>query len=145
MCCVRTPCDCAGIVGRPTPAGLRPSVISPHLRPPFLGGHSLRLQSYRPLRRGKPSPRAAIQTRPCRPPSCALPRPEDTRTATVCTSSSSRAEPEAGFSAWSSGVGAASSGSAASRWVSLAEAREKALANRKLAREGGDPLAEEAS
>ena len=26
--------------------------------------------------------------------------------------------------------------------VSLAEAREKALANRKLAREGGDPLAE---
>ena len=37
---------------------------------------------------------------------------------------------------------AASSGSAASALVSLAEAREKALANRKLAREGGDPLAE---
>ena len=31
---------------------------------------------------------------------------------------------------------------AALRVVSLAEAREKALANRKLAREGGDPLAE---
>ena len=37
---------------------------------------------------------------------------------------------------------ASSPGSAASALVSLAEAREKALANRKLAREGGDPLAE---
>ena len=50
--------------------------------------------------------------------------------------------PKLDSSAWSSGVGAASSGSAALRLVSLAEAREKALANRKLAREGGDPLAE---
>ena len=41
----------AGIVGKATPAGLRPSVISPHLRPLSSTGVTPRLQYYGPLRR----------------------------------------------------------------------------------------------
>ena len=40
----------AGFVGKATPAGLRPSVIPPHLRPLSSTGITPRLQSYRPLR-----------------------------------------------------------------------------------------------
>ena len=40
----------AGIVGKATPAGLRPSVISPHLRPLSSTGVTPRLQYYGPLR-----------------------------------------------------------------------------------------------
>ena len=40
----------AGILGRATPAGLRPSVIGPHLRPLSSAGITPRLQSYGPLR-----------------------------------------------------------------------------------------------
>ena len=45
-------------------------------------------------------------------------------------------------SAGSSGAGTGRSASAASSWSRLAEAREQALANRYLARAGGDPVAE---
>ncbi len=57
----------AGILGRATPAGLRPSVIGPHLRPLSSAGITPRLQSYGPLRhpadpafpsQGSGSPRA---------------------------------------------------------------------------------------
>ena len=40
----------AGFIGKATPAGLRPSVIPPHLRPLSSTGITPRLQSYRPLR-----------------------------------------------------------------------------------------------
>ena len=40
----------AGFVGKATPAGLRPSVIPPHLRPLSSTGITPRLQSYWPLR-----------------------------------------------------------------------------------------------
>ena len=40
----------AGFIGKATPAGLRPSVIPPHLRPLSSTGVTPRLQSYRPLR-----------------------------------------------------------------------------------------------
>ncbi len=40
----------AGFVGKATPAGLRPSVIPPHLRPLSSTGITPRLQSYGPLR-----------------------------------------------------------------------------------------------
>ena len=40
----------AGILGRATPAGLRPSVIGPHLRPLSSAGIAPRLQYYGPLR-----------------------------------------------------------------------------------------------
>ena len=45
----------AGFIGKATPAGLRPSVIPPHLRPLSSTGVTPRLQSYRPLRHpGRP-------------------------------------------------------------------------------------------
>ena len=40
----------AGFIGKATPAGLRPSVIPPHLRPLSSTGITPRLQSYGPLR-----------------------------------------------------------------------------------------------
>ena len=40
----------AGFIGKATPAGLRPSVIPPHLRPLSSTGIAPRLQSYGPLR-----------------------------------------------------------------------------------------------
>ena len=40
----------AGFIGKATPAGLRPSVIPPHLRPLSSTGITPRLQSYAPLR-----------------------------------------------------------------------------------------------
>ena len=40
----------AGFIGKATPAGLRPSVIPPHLRPLSSTGVTPRLQSYGPLR-----------------------------------------------------------------------------------------------
>ena len=61
---------------------------------------------------------------------------------TDCTSSSSPAEHAAGFNASSSVAVARELGLGSLALVSLAEAREKALSNRKLARQGGDPLAE---
>ena len=61
---------------------------------------------------------------------------------TDCTSSSSPAEPAVGFNASSSRGRRQELGLGSLALVPLAEAREKALANRKIAREGGDPLAE---
>ena len=60
----------------------------------------------------------------------------------ACSSTSSPRAPAAGSSGSSSAADAASWGLGAVALVSLAEAREVALANRKLARSGGDPLAE---
>ena len=61
---------------------------------------------------------------------------------TDCTSSSSPAEPAVGFNASSFVAVAGSSDSAASPWSRWPRPGRKPLANRKLAREGGDPLAE---
>ena len=58
------------------------------------------------------------------------------------TSLSSPAEPAAGFNASSSVAAAVSSDSGASPWFPW-RGREKALANRKLARQDGDPQAEQ--
>ena len=62
--------------------------------------------------------------------------------ATVSISTSSVPEPEAGSSASSSGAGNTNSDSAVSIWSRSPKAREQALANRKLARSGGDPLSD---
>ena len=61
---------------------------------------------------------------------------------TVSTSMSRRPERGVGFSGSSSGAASASSGSAASPWCRSPRRGSTALANRKLARAGGDPLAE---
>ena len=84
----------------------------------------------------------ATPTRPSRPPSSAPPRPDATRTAMACSCSSSRPGPGARSSRSSSAAGAAKLGLGAATLVPLAKARELALANRMLARSGGDPLPE---
>ena len=59
-----------------------------------------------------------------------------------CISTCSRPVREAGSSGSWSTAGAGTSDSAARQLVPLADAREKALVYRRMAREGGDPLAE---
>ena len=61
---------------------------------------------------------------------------------TDCTSSSSPAEPAAGFNASWSAAAAVSSESAALPWSRWPRPGRRHSSNRKLARQGGDPLAE---
>ena len=69
--------------------------------------------------------------------------PQDgTQTGTACTSSSSPPAPEAGIQRLVIGGPRRELGLGAAALVSLAEAREQALTNRKLARSAGDPLAD---
>ena len=91
---------------------------------------------------GGSSREGAIPTRPCRPLSCDPRRQGATATARDCISLSSRQEPGAGSSASPSAGRRHELGLGSTALVPLAEARAKALANRKIAREGGDPLAE---
>ena len=88
------------------------------------------------------SRRAAIPTRPFRPRLYARPRRAGIATATGSTSTSSRAEPRSWVQRLVIRGRRRDFGLGSVSLVSLAEAREKARENRKLAREGGDPLAE---
>ena len=101
-------------------------------------------QSEPSFRPGRPNQRPAIPTRPSRPRSCARPRRADTRTATACTSFVQPSRTRSWIQRLVIRDRRREFGLGSMALVSLAEAREKARANRKLAREGGDPLAENA-
>ena len=86
--------------------------------------------------------RAATSTRHCPPPSSAPPFPAGTATGRGCTSSSSPQETRSWVQRLVIRGRKRELGLGSTALVSLAEARDRGLSNRKVARKGGDPLAE---
>ena len=92
-----------------------------------------------PKARGRPNPAAHIPATPSRPPSAAAsPNQDDTVTATDSTCTSSRPAHATGAAARHPTQGLRL-GLGSFALVPLAEARQRALANRRVARAGGDP------